>query len=150
MIRIQSGNLLDAAEPLLCHQVNCRNRMGSGVARALAARWPAVKQAYHEFCANQTPGALLGHVQVVYAQDGKYVANIFGQLDYGYDGRQYTDYQALDHAFSLLSRMTDCPLAFPYGFGCGLGGGDWDTVYRLIETYFSNRDVTIYRLEASK
>lgn len=146
MIWVREGNLLHSRASILCHQVNCQNRMGSGVAKALSDRWPAVKQCYHAFCEGKSPENLLGSVQVIYVGDGKYVANIFGQLCYGYDGRQYTDYDALDRAFAMLSRMTTGCLAFPYGFGCGLGGGDWHTVYALIEKHFSNREVIICKL----
>lgn len=146
MIVIQEGNLLDAKECILCHQVNCQNRMGSGVAKALTTRWPEVKKNYHAFCDGKQPTQLHGCVQVIRVSDNKFVANIFGQLSFGYDGKLYTDYQALDQAFGTLASMTSSSLAFPYGFGCGLGGGDWNKVYALIEKHFSDRAVTIYKL----
>ena len=146
MIWIKEGNLLESRASILCHQVNCQNRMGSGVAKSIASRWPIVKKSYHEFCSGKDPSSLLGCVQVIYCENGRYVANIFGQLHYGYDGKQYTDYAALEHAFQILSRMTTGSVAFPYGFGCGLGGGDWQIVYALIKKYFSDREVIICKL----
>lgn len=146
MIRIQNCNIIHAREPILCHQVNCQNRMGSGVAKAISDRWPVVKMQYHEFCTGRQPESLLGEVQMVEINGVKSVANIFGQLHYGYDGRCYTDYAALDRAFAFLAQHTDLPMAFPYRFGCGLAGGDWDTVYALMEKHFAGHDITLYRL----
>lgn len=147
MIQIRNGDLIHADEPILCHQVNCQNRMGSGVAKAIADRWPVVKMQYHDFCCGKTPEFLLGSVQLVEISGIKTVANIFGQLRFGYDGQCYTDYAALDRAFSALAQRTAAPLAFPYRFGCGLAGGDWDTVYALMEKHFPDRSVTLYRLD---
>ena len=35
-------------EGIIIHQVNCQNRMGAGVARALYLKYPIIKELYHE------------------------------------------------------------------------------------------------------
>ena len=42
-------------------------------------------------------------------------------------------------------------IAIPYGIGCGLAGGNWLTVKRILSEVFadSNVDVTIYALQQS-
>jgi hypothetical protein len=37
-------------------------------------------------------------------------------------------------------------IALPYNLGCGLDGGDWIVVYKIIEEVFNDYDVTIYEL----
>ena len=93
---------------------------------------------------------LLGHVLSVEVEPNKTVLNIFGQLDYGRDKyHKYTDYVALTRAFDeISSKYYNKTLAFPYGFVCGLANVDWNIVENMLNTYFWDMDVTIYRLSA--
>lgn len=86
----------------------------------------------------------------VAVEPNKTVLNIFGQLDYGRDKyRKYTDYVALTKAFDeIRSKYHNKSFAFPYGFGCGLANGDWNIVENMLNTYFGDMNVTIYRLSA--
>ena len=154
MIQERNGSLLDADADVICQQVNCRNTMGAGLAKAIYTRWPSVKEAYHDFCREAgDPYVLLGSVQIVKPHGAPFdVANIFGQLNYGRHSICYTNYDALRAAFFDLNRRYDLDkvIAFPHGFGCGLAGGNWDTVYALIEKSFPGRTVLIYRNEAQQ
>lgn len=154
---IVSGDIVNAKEQIIIHQVNCQNKMGSGVAKALYEKYPEVKTQYHSFCDDweKQGGAketLLGQVCVVDTRDGKTVINCYSQLDYGYDGKQYTDYDAIRECFSRIvsllriNDLTDVNIAIPYMYGCGLGGGDWEKVSRIIEYFFGDHAV-IYKLE---
>ena len=149
MIRTVHGSILDAKEKYICHQVNCRNAMGSGLAKALYEKWPCVKTSYHAVASKfiSSPRELLGKFQLVYVEDDQYVINVYGQLDYGRDKIViYTDYDALRRAFTGMAHL-DGDFAFPYGFGCGLANGDWETVYGLIRDCFQDHKVTIYQLD---
>lgn len=150
MIKIVSGNILDSQEDCICHQVNCRGVMGAGVAKAISDKWPLVKALYTWNCKQQiNPDELLGKIQAIKIDDSRSVINIYGQFDYGRDkNKRYTDYAALTKAFDTIRvKFNGKSLAFPYGFGCGLANGDWKIVYEMIETYFCDFDVTIYKLE---
>lgn len=80
MFQIVVGDILDSKEDYICHQVNCKNVMGSGVARAIYTKYPEVKCEYHKFCnLINNPNDLIGKVQYVrLMNEGKYVINIFG------------------------------------------------------------------------
>ena len=39
-----------------------------------------------------------------------------------------------------------CKIAFPYGMGSVRGGGDWSTVYKIIEEELGDYDVEIWKL----
>lgn len=153
MIKIVEGNILDATEDMICQQVNCKNVMNSGLAKQIKENYPEVEKAYHEVCDTKKPKDLLGLAQIVYCLDGKHVVNIFGQLNYG-RGKLQTDYKALgaglDSVFLSVTsgKHKGQSVAVPYGIGCGLGGGDWDIVYRLIKLVsdYYGCDVTIYQL----
>ena len=151
MIQIVEGDLLSANADVICQQVNCQNAMGSGLARAIYTKWPIVKEAYHEFCDSaglRDPYSLLGRVQIIRSRELPFdIANIFGQLNYGRRNVCYTSYDALDVAFQELcfEYGGDKIIAFPYGFGCGLAGGEWTVVQNLIEKHFHSRKTLIYR-----
>lgn len=132
----------DEAE-ILAHQTNCRGVFGSGVALAIKKKYPEVYVGYRNFC-KENNGKVLGCVYICDTNDGKTVANLFGQDGYGRDKR-YTDYDALNKALYSLSKwMMDSgmqSIAFPYKIGCGTGGGDWNLVSKMIENTFKDFDV---------
>lgn len=152
MLKIMEGDILLAHEAAICHQVNCQNVMGAGVAKALYTKWPEIKREYHEFCSGQRPRDLLGKIQIVelseFPAGNKVVINVFGQLTFGHDKICYTRYDALAKAFEEINRICAFKtIAFPYGFGCGLAGGDWATIEKLMLKYLYNVDVVIYMKE---
>ena len=46
MISVVKGNLLNASEDIIAHQVNCQKKMNSGVAKAIREEWPNVFDRY--------------------------------------------------------------------------------------------------------
>lgn len=146
MIRVINGDLLESDSTFICHQVNCQGVMGSGVAKAIRDKYPEVYNEYKSFC-NQHKGDLLGRVQYVTTATGRVVVNIFAQENFGYDGKCYTDYEALRHCLEALRDKADTSeeIAFPYLMGCHRGGGDWNTVYSMMEEIFENHSVVLYR-----
>ena len=42
MVTVVKGNLLDATEIVIAHQVNCQKKMNSGVAKAIREKYPIV------------------------------------------------------------------------------------------------------------
>lgn len=150
-VRLIRGNLLDSDAKYICQQVNCQGAMGAGLAKQIAEKWPNVKREYVKFCdSKKQKQDLLGDIQLVAAngglqkKDDPLIVNIFGQFYYGHDG-VYTDYSALIRAFRKMNQLYKGEhLAFPYGFGCGLAGGEWQDVEALIVKYLPDCDVTIY------
>ena len=143
MISYLSMNVLHTSAELVAHQVNCKGVMGAGLARQIRAQFPDVYEAYRRACNSVVRSSdLLGKVQVKHG-----IVNLFAQDGYGTD-RQYTDYKALELCLSkLASYMTEHhlkTLALPYGMGCGLGGGNWNTVHEIIKRAFDNTDITVY------
>lgn len=148
MITYKTGDILNAKENLILQQVNCRGVMGSGLAKQIADKWPLVKKSYQIVCNNAIPYDLLGKIHSVRINKDRYVVNVFGQLNYGRNKNVvYTDYDALRKAFeSIALYHPDKTIAIPYKFGCGLANGDWNIVLKLIEEFFKDFDVIIYKL----
>ena len=141
----KDGNLLNAQTTVIGHQVNCQGVMGSGVAKQIRDKWPLVFSNYQVKC--QSPISPLGDVLIVKVSDNQYIANIFGQHNYGTDGERYTSYDALDIAFSRLKyTMVENnfkSLAIPYKMSSDRGGADWDVVLALLNSVFKDTDITI-------
>ncbi len=151
-VRTVTGDLFQAAEPIIGHQVNCQGVMGSGVAKEMKRLYPEVFAAYAQMCGEKEKQGLLGLCQLVPLEDGRgrYAANLFGQLTYGRGGKKYTDDDALRKAFIRLSEFAkqhQLTVALPYKIGCDRGGGDWDTVLGMINDIFADVEVVLYRLE---
>ncbi|MBZ9622913.1 macro domain-containing protein [Clostridium sp. FP2] len=152
MIKIVEGNILNATEDVICQQVNCQGVMGAGLAKQIRNKYPEVYPLYKRFCEgceNNDRRTLLGEIQTIPVSDGKVIANLFGQYNYGRD-KQYTDYKALRECLEGMLRMVsmfDDSIAIPYEIGCGLAGGDWNIVYKIIEDVFKDYEVTLYKFK---
>lgn len=149
MIKIVKGNLLDATEDIICHQVNCQGVMKSGVAKAIRDKWPKVYEEYRPLCVGHLGSTILGYVQFVELDDdARIVANLFAQNDYGYDGQRYTSYDAFYKCLTELRRLAgNYSFAFPYKIGSDRGGASWRVIYAMICDVLGDRNVTIYKLE---
>lgn len=159
MIRIVNGNILDATEDIIAHQVNCKGAMGAGLAKQIKERWPDVYTDYVVYCSahHRSGRELLGRIWLTHIFDDVNVVpvticHLFGQD--GYSGASKgTDYRALEKALCRLKKLVESThesIAIPYKLGCGLGGGDWDgVVYPMIERIFGDSDVlvTIYKMD---
>ena len=128
--KVIDGDLLNTRAKYICHQVNCKGRMGSGVAKQIRAKYPEVYPAY----VKEANADMLGIPQFVQCYDGKVIINMFAQQSYGYDGRQYTSYEAFAKCLDLMSHIIPAgeTIAMPFMIGCGLGGGSWEIITDLI------------------
>ncbi len=156
MIHYVKGDLLDSNCDYICHQVNCRGRMRSGIAKQIRERFPNVYEEYRwryeralEIGLN--PDKMLGSTDILPTPDHKrYIVNMYSQRSYGYDGKKYTSYKAFEFILRQLKVEipTVCTIGFPKNIGCGLGGGDWKVISGLIETILGDsHEVYIYELE---
>lgn len=153
MIRHLNQDVTTARQQIIVHQVNCKGRMGSGVAKAIKEKFPNVYTEYVKYCSRYgrpcVLNGLLGDCQIVEIDepnrnrpDKQYVANLFAQNDYGYDGKMYTSYDAFLKGIRTLKEF--CiehdikSIAFPEKIGCGRGGADWQIISRMIETTFED------------
>lgn len=149
VFEIIRGDICDTDCRIICHQVNCQNAMGSGVAKDLYTRWPEVKTEYHKMAGILEPRDLLGRIQPVLLQEfagRKLVINMYTQFYYGRKkGVVYTDYDALARALDKINvTYPGETVAFPQGFACDRAGGDWLKVERMIIERLNNMKVKFY------
>lgn len=140
MLQTITRDILSLPKGIICHQTNCRNRMGLGLAFDIRHKWPIVYHRYGKLCNSTFPQCLIGECQLVEINEfGLWVANIFGQMDYGnLAGMCYTSYEAVHKAFKKLSESKEIEglqVYVPFEMGCGLAGGDWEIYSSIIEKY---------------
>lgn len=150
MIKEVKGDLLQATENIIGHQVNCQGVMGAGLALKIRSKHPIVFERYKQLVNkyNNNKEILLGNTQIIKINENKYVANLFGQFNYGRNQR-HTNYNSLYQALETLKKKAkkhNLTVALPYGLGCGLAGGDWNIVWVLINKAFEDYEVTIYKI----
>ncbi len=136
-MKIETGNILDIAEGIICHQVNSEGVMGAGLALQIKNKW---RKVYDDYMYLYKNGYLkLGTIHFTQVDKNLWVCNIVGQGMYGWQGR-FTDYDAFKQAVSELRPFHDkgTKIYFPYGIGCGLAGGNWDVVLDIIEHELPN------------
>ncbi|WP_144500128.1 macro domain-containing protein [Bacillus pumilus] len=147
MIKTVDGNILEASEDIICHQVNCKGVMGTGLAKQIKSKYPNVYKEYKQLCTEQVDD-LLSSVQLISTNDRKTIANLFAQTGYGRK-RMQTDYDALRSCLQSLkdtvTHSNQTSIAIPYGIGCGLAGGDWTIVEEMIEDVLGDCEVTVYQ-----
>lgn len=145
-VMFQEGNLLKAWQELIGHQVNCQCVFNLGFVKQVREAFPKVCEDYLNFSASKSRN-LLGQCQIV--DTGKKIfGNIFGQYYYGKDGKQYTEYEALEKGLRTLKKYAisnKLQVALPYNIGSGYAGGDWNKVLDIINRVFNDYYVTLYK-----
>ena len=159
MVNFHKGNILDSGANYICHQVNCRGAMNSGVAKAIRAKYPEVFYEYHACAKDIDIGFgdmqlswehMLGHIQIIPVSKNAIgkgcIVNMFAQNGYGYDGRRYTSYDAF---WSCLGEIKDkipvgTTIAFPARIGCVRGGANWNVILKMIEEVLGDYNVEIW------
>lgn len=152
-IKLIQGSLFTTECEVIAHGCNTTGGFGSGVAGQIAKRWPRVRDAYLKKY-NSEAGWKLGDIQLVYSTDMMafpVIANIATQEKFGYDGALYADYQAIEKGFTRVLRYCDnngYSVAAPR-VGCGLAGGDWNTVFDIlveVSAKYENVLIEVYSL----
>lgn len=154
MVTIREGDLLASDCEVICHQTNCKGAMGRGVAACIRSVYP---EAYQALRGRFERGeAMVGEVDFVpTVRDGvlRYIVNCYGQNEYFPRGVVHTDYLGLRRCFQKIKfefKDKDVTIGFPYNIGCGLAGGDWDVVSKIIEEEFGGEEwrVELWRLKS--
>ena len=153
------GNLVDAYinghVNHLAHCCNCFNTMGAGIAREISQRLPEAARADgNTVCGDANKLGKLTFAECSMARPNDMVFNLYGQFGYGSDSRQVR-YNELKNALQIArviiqsrSEGGRTPVLGIPKLGCGLAGGDWCVVEKLVKTalHGSGILVVVYEL----
>lgn len=146
----------DATQPLgegqkiIVHVCNDIGGWGRGFVVALSKRWPQPEQRYRAWHRREESAPFaLGEVQFVQVTDDIWVANLIGQRDVRpSDGIPPVRYQAIRKGLNRIATEAACLGASVHmpRIGCGLAGGKWEEVGKIVEEELSGIAVTVYDL----
>lgn len=158
-IEYRIGDMLDGPEIYLAHGCNAQGVMGSGVAKAVRARYPKAYDVYrNKFVARGLQLGEVVEVEVPWHSDFRYrdqmvptkrfVFNCITQNSYGRDGRRYVNYGAVESTMRYINkRVADTLVPVEVGMsmiGSSLGGGDWNIISDIIERRSTNFRPIVY------
>ena len=161
-MKIIKGDLLELASSgqakVIVHGCNCFHAMGSGIAGALAKRFPQIPLVDMKSTKNGDPSKLGGWSEVLVTGE------VINKLTYGdYFGTSkklkepftcinlYTQFtpgpdfieSVFTHGLKELNKaFAGQTLWFPK-IGCGIGGGNWERVEELMLTHLTDVDVVV-------
>lgn len=150
MIKIVEGNLFSAPNGIICHQVNCKGNMGRGVAKTFKEKYSQTFELYASFCHKYDPTELLGKIMFRAEYDGKWTCCMFAQDDWRGHGCN-TNYAAFRECcnaikYRIEALQSDMIINMPYRIGAGLGGGDWQIIYSILEEEFKDYNLILWKL----
>lgn len=147
MIRIIKGDLIKLAKErefdVICHGSNCFLKMGAGIAKQIKNEFP---QAYEADCKTKKGDiSKLGKFSEAYIEEyNLIIINAYVQYNYS-RFKNCTDYLKLYECFKSINRKyNDKKIGIPM-IGAGLGGGDWNTIYKIIDN-ISFKNLTVVKL----
>ena len=154
MVKIKTGDLLQAEEMIIAHQVNCCGAAG-GLAAAVFEKYPDAENDYYQIIdrchdAGGQGWSLLGMAQPTGMQkDGHIIVNLYGQYYPGEDYRPHVLETALK-GLAIIAQNLNTSVALPWKLSCGICGGNWDEVLAMIVNTMHNVECVIYRREGDE
>lgn len=135
---------MEAKPFILVHCVNDIGAWGRGFVVPLAKRWPQARSAYKR----EWKHHCLGDVQFVAVEQGVEVANLFGQKGIRGKSKGHGSpirYGAIRKGLKKVAeraKATGARVQMPR-MGCGLAGGEWDIMRKIVENELAGIDVTV-------
>lgn len=133
---------------IICHSCNDLGLWGSGFVIPLGNRYPLAREKYLEWAkslnSSNTPFRL-GEVQFVRVDSKIWIANLVGQKGVGFRNGPPVKYDALYDGFNKVADFATTQVAdvvMPR-VGCGLGGGAWLTVEKLITQTLCRKNISV-------
>lgn len=132
------GDLIKLAEDgefdVIIHGCNCFHTMNSGIAKYIHKKYPEV---YYEDVNKTLKGDASKLGTITWKKVNNYnftVVNCYTQYNYGTDRKRYVEYGAIRSSLKelkqLVSKMDSIGIPL---IGCGLAGGDWNIVKKIIK-----------------
>lgn len=133
-MKIVCGDILSVNHGVIVHQVNCKRVMGAGLALQIRRKYP------QHFADYMVAEPKLGDIVITRVHSKLYIIGVYGQYSYGRYGL-YTNYSALRTAMikaACFAAQKNLQMFIPYGIGCGLAGGDWSQVEKVLSSIVGN------------
>ena len=147
-IKGDATNPIGNGKKLIVHICNDIGGWGKGFVLALSKKWKKPEQEYREWYKSQDKFEL-GEVQFVEIDSELSITNMIGQHKIKrLKGQVPIRYEAVEKCLSKVadySKENNFSIHMPR-IGCGLAGGDWNTIEKIIQKKLIDRNikVTVY------
>jgi len=151
-------NPIGEGNKIIAHVNNDLGLWGAGFVLAISNKWPLAKDCYlHWAAGNEFVPWLpfeLGTVQFVRVEDNIYIANMVAQRGVrSVDNPIPLNYTELHNCLEQVADQADTLNATVHmpRIGCGLAGGNWETVEGIINDQFNYYEIEsfVYDLPAA-
>jgi O-acetyl-ADP-ribose deacetylase (regulator of RNase III) len=124
---------------IIVHGCNCFHTFGAGIAKQIKSKFPQAYQA--DLSTKYADKSKLGTYSLS-THNNTIIINAYIQFNYG-TSKPQLNYQALTNCLTnIATNYPNKSIAMPK-IGCGLAGGDWKTVEKIITETLKNHQVTI-------
>ena len=143
-----NGDLIKLAKQgefdIIAHGCNCFNTMGAGIAKQIKEEFKDAWIADQHTISGDI-NKLGTFTRVYYESKKLWVYNCYTQYRYGTD-KIYLDYEALTLCMRKINHMNTIGRIGMPKIGCGLAGGDWNIVKKIMEKELELMNITIVSL----
>jgi O-acetyl-ADP-ribose deacetylase (regulator of RNase III) len=161
-MNIIKGNLIELALQskfdVICHGCNCFCKQKSGIAKQMVEKFGTDRFALEKekHIGNYNKLGTIDYEQIsleiinnTWSSINKFltVVNCYSQYDYGREKNvKYVDYDALRLCLRKINfTFRGDSIGLPR-IGCGLAGGDWEVVKKIIEEELTDMNATVVEL----
>lgn len=135
-MNIIERDILTVDSGIILHQLNLHGSMGGGIAYAISKKWSHVNDLYEDFCKKcENPFGKVLFTTAISRDIGNnlVIGNCFSQMEKQVNGT-LTDYEAVRKCFEFVKPYAQFhDIYIPFQYGCGIAGGDWSIVFKIIE-----------------
>ena len=123
-LKVIEKNILDIKKGVIIHKVNNSGIMDGEITKKIVSRYPEHNDDYIR------AGKFMGTIVITAVNDDLGIMGFVVQ-----DGEKI-DYQSFEMCLERLRRIHSCDetieFYMPVKIGCGLAGGDWNIIYKMI------------------
>ena len=123
-LKVIEKNILDIKKGVIIHQVNNSGIMDGEITKKIVSKYPEHNDDYIR------AGKFMGTIVITAVNDDLGIMGFVVQ-----DGEKI-DYQSFEMCLERLRRIHSCDeiieFYMPVKIGCGLAGGDWNIIYKMI------------------
>ena len=151
MVQEINCDIFKAPIDILVQCLNCQVTQSSGIAKDIREKWSELWEA--DLKTTKGDKKKLGtfcHARIKKPTCRiQYLVGIYGQYDFGGDGRRYGSYDAIVDGLSLLrdslitNEKEDLVLGLPYKFASDRAGCDWSIVDAIIHSVFEESPIKV-------
>lgn len=144
MVNIIKGNLielaLDSKFDVIAHGCNCQGIMVAGIAGQIVKEFPLMKQMDSRYSKDSISKMNMLGTNLICPYYETKIVNCYTQFHPG------ANFNIAAFEMCMLKLRDIIGFSSRIGIpkiGCGIGGGDWDEVLKVLEKIFDKRDIIV-------